>query len=47
VFDARGAKASVRSLGNGQLNVSGLAPGLYLLRATDGQNTFTKHFAKQ
>jgi Zn-dependent metalloprotease len=47
VFDARGAKASVRSLGNGQLNVSSLAPGLYLLRATDGQNTFTKHFAKQ
>ncbi len=47
VFDARGAKASVRSLGNGQLSVSGLAPGLYLLRASDGQNTFTKHFAKQ
>jgi Zn-dependent metalloprotease len=47
VFDARGAKASVRSLGNGQLSVSGLAPGLYLLRASDGQNTFTKHFVKQ
>jgi Zn-dependent metalloprotease len=47
VFDARGAKANVRSLDNGQLSVSGLAPGLYLLRASDGQNTFTKHFAKQ
>ncbi|HET9503272.1 MAG TPA: M4 family metallopeptidase, partial [Hymenobacter sp.] len=47
VLDARGAKASVRYLGNGEVSLSGLAPGLYLLRATDGQNTFTKHFAKQ
>jgi len=47
VFDVRGAKASVRYLGNGELSVSGLAPGLYLLRASDGQHTFTKHFAKQ
>ena len=23
------------------------APGLYVLRASDGQNTFTKRFAKQ
>jgi bacillolysin len=47
VLDIRGAKASVRYLGNGEVNVSGLAPGLYLLRASDGQNTFTKHFSKQ
>jgi bacillolysin len=47
VLDVRGAKASVRYLGNGEVNLSGLAPGLYLLRASDGQNTFTKHFAKQ
>jgi bacillolysin len=47
VLDVRGAKASVRYLGNGEVNVSSLAPGLYLLRASDGQNTFTKHFSKQ
>jgi bacillolysin len=47
VLDVRGAKASVRYLGNGEVNVSSLAPGLYLLRATDGQNTFVKHFSKQ
>jgi len=47
VLDVRGAKASARYLGNGEVNVSNLAPGLYLLRASDGQNTFTKHFAKQ
>ncbi|RYY18584.1 MAG: T9SS type A sorting domain-containing protein, partial [Cytophagaceae bacterium] len=47
VLDARGAKATARYLGNGQLDVSNLAAGLYLLRASDGQNTFVKHFAKQ
>ena len=47
VLDVRGAKASARYLGNGEVNVSSLAPGLYLLRATDGQNTFVKHFSKQ
>ena len=46
VLDVRGAKADARYLGNGEVNVSGLAPGLYLLRASDGQTTFTKHFAK-
>jgi hypothetical protein len=29
------------------VSVSSLAPGLYLLRASDGQNTFVKHFSKQ
>ncbi|RYY17596.1 MAG: T9SS type A sorting domain-containing protein [Cytophagaceae bacterium] len=47
VLDARGAKAAVRYLGQGEVNVSGLAAGLYLLRASDGQNTFVKHFSKQ
>jgi Zn-dependent metalloprotease len=47
VLDARGAKASVRYLGSGEVSLSGLAPGLYVLRASDGQNTFTKRFAKQ
>ena len=47
VLDVRGAKAAVRYLGNGEVNVSGLASGLYLLRASDGQNTFVKHFSKQ
>ncbi|RYY21512.1 MAG: T9SS type A sorting domain-containing protein [Cytophagaceae bacterium] len=47
VLDVRGAKASVPYLGSGEVNVSSLAPGLYLLRASDGQNTFVKHFSKQ
>jgi len=47
VLDVRGAKASARYLGNGEVSVSSLAPGLYLLRASDGQNTFVKHFSKQ
>jgi bacillolysin len=47
VVDARGATATIRYEGNGQLNVSSLAAGLYLLRASDGQNTFVKRFAKQ
>ncbi|HET9504096.1 MAG TPA: M4 family metallopeptidase, partial [Hymenobacter sp.] len=47
VLDARGAKASGRYLGSGEVSLSGLAPGLYVLRASDGQNIFTKRFAKQ
>jgi bacillolysin len=47
VLDVRGAKTSARYLGNGEVSVSSLAPGLYLLRASDGQNTFVKHFSKQ
>jgi bacillolysin len=48
VLDARGARVSAaRYLGQGQLDVSGLAGGLYLLRASDGQHTFVQRFAKQ
>jgi hypothetical protein len=48
VLDARGAAVSAAHYqGNGQLDVSGLAGGLYLLRASDGQHTFTQRFVKQ
>jgi bacillolysin len=48
VLDARGAAVSAaRYQGNGQLDVSGLAGGLYLLRASDGQHTFVQRFVKQ
>jgi bacillolysin len=48
VLDARGAAVSAaRYQGNGQLDVSNLAGGLYLLRASDGQHTFVQRFVKQ
>jgi bacillolysin len=48
VLDARGAVVpAARYQGNGQLDVSGLAGGLYLLRASDGQHSFLQRFAKQ
>ncbi len=48
VLDARGALApAARYQGQGQLDVSGLAGGLYLLRASDGQHTFVQRFVKQ
>ena len=48
VLDVRGAAVpAARYEGNGQLDVAGLAAGLYLLRATDGQHTFVQRFAKQ
>jgi len=39
--------AAAHYLGQGQLDVSGLAGGLYLLRASDGTHTFVQRFAKQ
>ena len=48
VFDVRGAAVpAARYQGGGQLDVSGLAGGLYLLRATDGEHTFVQRFTKQ
>ncbi|WP_217275282.1 M4 family metallopeptidase [Hymenobacter sp. BRD128] len=48
VLDVRGAAVpAARYQGNGQLDVSGLAGGLYLLRASDGQHTFIQRFVKQ
>ena len=46
VFDARGAKLNA-SYEAGRLDVTNLASGLYLLRATDGQHTFTQRFTKR
>jgi Zn-dependent metalloprotease len=48
VFDALGKLApAARYQGGGQLDVSGLAGGLYLLRATSGTGTFVQRFTKQ
>jgi bacillolysin len=48
VLDARGATVpAARYQGQGQLDISRLAGGLYLLRASDGQRTFTQRFVKQ
>jgi bacillolysin len=48
VLDVRGATVpAARYQGQGQLDISRLAGGLYLLRASDGQHTFTQRFVKQ
>ncbi|WP_151087330.1 M4 family metallopeptidase [Hymenobacter baengnokdamensis] len=48
VLDVRGAIVpAAHYQGNGQLDVSGLAAGLYLLRASDGQHSFVQRFTKQ
>ena len=48
VVDARGAKVSAaRYQGNGQLDVAGLASGLYTVLASDGEHSFSQHFVKQ
>ncbi|MBJ6145167.1 M4 family metallopeptidase [Hymenobacter sp. BT559] len=47
VLDARGAAATARyDAATKQLDVSGLAAGLYLVRASDGQHLFVQRFAK-
>ena len=47
VFDARGAAVpAARYQGGGQLDVSNLAGGLYLLRASDGERTYVQRFTK-
>ncbi|MVN78168.1 T9SS type A sorting domain-containing protein [Hymenobacter sp. HMF4947] len=48
VVDALGAKVlAAHYAGNGQLDVSGLASGLYTVLASDGQHSFSQHFVKQ
>jgi len=47
VLDIRGAKMAVSYTGKGELNVSGLAKGVYILRVSDGQKTFHQRFVKQ
>jgi hypothetical protein len=47
VLDARGASTTARyNAATKQLDVSGLAAGLYLVRASDGQHQFVQRFAK-
>jgi len=48
VMDVRGALISgVRYEGNGQLNVSNLAKGMYTLTVSDGLNTYRQRFVKE
>ncbi|UOQ53846.1 M4 family metallopeptidase [Hymenobacter cellulosivorans] len=48
VLDVRGAAISVtRYEGNGQLNVAGLAKGMYTLTVSDGQTTYRQRFVKE
>ena len=48
VLDVRGATVTgIRYEGDGQLNVARLASGLYTVRASDGQQTYSQRFVKQ
>ncbi|WP_375417252.1 M4 family metallopeptidase [uncultured Hymenobacter sp.] len=48
VLDARGARVSgARYEGRGELNVSSLAAGMYLIRASDGSKSYQQRFVKQ
>ncbi|SHI36783.1 Por secretion system C-terminal sorting domain-containing protein [Hymenobacter daecheongensis DSM 21074] len=48
VLDVRGAAmAGARYEGNGQLNIAGLAKGMYTLTVSDGQKVFHQRFIKQ
>ncbi|GGF00961.1 M4 family metallopeptidase [Hymenobacter cavernae] len=48
LFDVRGAAVKGATYdGNGQLNVAGLASGLYTLTVSDGQKEFHQRFVKQ
>lgn len=48
VYDVRGARVSgARYDGHGELNVRGLASGLYIVRASDGTKSYQLRFAKQ
>ncbi|TGE21420.1 T9SS type A sorting domain-containing protein [Hymenobacter aquaticus] len=48
VMDVRGAlSTAARYEGNGQLNVSGLAKGMYTLTVSDGQTTYRQRFVKE
>ncbi|OWP64384.1 peptidase M4 [Hymenobacter amundsenii] len=47
VTDLRGARVANVRFENGQLNVAGLANGVYLLTVSDGQKTFHERFVKQ
>ncbi|ALD22875.1 hypothetical protein AM218_15305 [Hymenobacter sp. DG25A] len=48
VVDLRGAAvAGVRYDGNGELNISNLAKGMYVVTVSDGQKTFHQRFVKQ
>ncbi|UOQ74934.1 T9SS type A sorting domain-containing protein [Hymenobacter cellulosilyticus] len=48
ILDVRGAVINAaRYEGNGQLNVSSLAKGMYTLTVSDGQTTYRQRFVKE
>ena len=47
VTDLRGARVAGARFENGQLNVAGLANGVYMLTVSDGQKSFHERFVKQ
>ena len=47
VTDLRGARVAGARFEGGQLNVAGLAKGIYLLTVSDGQKTFHEKFVKE
>ncbi|RSK37412.1 M4 family metallopeptidase [Hymenobacter metallilatus] len=47
VTDLRGARVAGARFENGQLNVAGLAKGIYLLTVSDGQKSFHERFVKE
>ncbi|MDU0369825.1 M4 family metallopeptidase [Hymenobacter endophyticus] len=47
VTDLRGARVVGARFENGQLNVAGLAKGIYLLTVSDGQKSFHERFVKE
>ncbi|WP_167852247.1 T9SS type A sorting domain-containing protein [Hymenobacter elongatus] len=47
VTDVRGSVMSARYLGNGQVDVADLAPGIYVVSVTDAQRTYHQKFVKE
>ena len=47
VTDARGAATPARYLGNGRVDVAGLAPGFYVVTVSDGRGEHRQKFVKE
>jgi hypothetical protein len=47
VTDMRGATTAARYQGNGRVDVAGLASGIYIVTASDGQREYRQKFVKQ
>ena len=47
VYDVRGSRIEGLSFGNGSLNISSLAKGMYTLTVSDGQKVYHQRFVKE